>query len=83
MLSKYRKWFLPGSVLALILLALLPGQKEWFGFDLAILPMLLGGGFITYQTLIATRPNGETSPSLPARLLSRYLVWECSLNIVY
>ncbi len=53
MLSKYRKWFLPGSVLTLILLALLPGQKEWFGFDLAILPMLLGGGFITYQTLIA------------------------------
>lgn len=53
MLTKYRKWFLPGSVLALILLALLPGQKEWFGFHLAILPMLLGGGFITYQTLIA------------------------------
>ena len=35
MLHKYRKWFLPVSVLAFILLALLPGQEEWFGFDLA------------------------------------------------
>lgn len=52
MLDRYRKWLLPVGTLALILLSLIPGQKGWFGFNLAILPMLLGGGFITYQTLI-------------------------------
>jgi len=49
---RYRKWLLPVGTLALILLALVPGQKGWLGFNLAILPILLGGGFITYQTLI-------------------------------
>ncbi len=53
-IQRYRKWFLPVGILALILLALVPGQKEWLGFDLAIIPMLLGGAFITYNALIAT-----------------------------
>ena len=51
-ITRYRKWLLPVGTLALILLSLVPGQKGWLGFNLAILPMLLGGGFITYQTLI-------------------------------
>lgn len=53
MIKRYRKWFLPIGMLTLILLSLIPGQKEWFGLDLAIIPMLLGGAFITYNALVA------------------------------
>jgi heavy metal translocating P-type ATPase len=52
-IKRYRKWFLPVGMLVLILHSLIPGQKEWLRFDLAIIPMLLGGGFITYNALIA------------------------------
>ena len=36
----------------LIIIALIPGQKGLFGFDLSLIPMLLGGGFIAYNTII-------------------------------
>lgn len=52
-IKRYRKWFHPISILILIMLSLIPGQEEWFRFHLAIIPMLLGGGFITYNALIA------------------------------
>jgi len=54
LLSRYRKWIFPGFLLLTILAGLIPGQKALLGFDIALVPMLLGGGFITYNTIIAT-----------------------------
>ncbi|MEW6308731.1 MAG: cation-translocating P-type ATPase [Bacillota bacterium] len=52
--ASYRKWLFPGSLLLTILLALIPAQRSWLGFDIALVPMLAGGSFIAYNTLIAT-----------------------------
>jgi len=46
------KWAFPGALFLFILLALIPGQEAFLGFNPAILPMLAGGAVITYNTLI-------------------------------
>ena len=51
--NRWRKFVFPLSLLALIVLGFTPGQKAWLGFDIAIIPMLIGGGFITYSTMLA------------------------------
>ncbi len=48
------KWLFPGFLLLTVLLAAIPGQARLLGFDLALVPMLVGGGFLTYNTVIAT-----------------------------
>lgn len=53
-IARYRKWAFPSFLLVTILAGLIPGQEEWLGFDIALIPMLVGGGFITYGTVIAT-----------------------------
>lgn len=53
-MTRYRRWALPSFLLVTILAGLIPGQEEWLGFDIALIPMLVGGGFITYSTVIAT-----------------------------
>ncbi len=53
-LARHRKWLFPGFLLATILAALIPGQARALGFDLVLIPMLLGGGLITYNTIIVT-----------------------------
>jgi len=54
LLVRYKKWLFPGFLLLTILAGLIPGQAEALGFDIALVPMLLGGGFIIYGTIIAT-----------------------------
>lgn len=51
---RYRKWLFPGFLLVTILAALVPGQERLLGLDIALVPMLVGGAFITYNTIIAT-----------------------------
>jgi len=47
----WRRGMLPAGLLALILVALIPGLDAAIGFDFAVLPMLLGGAAIAYPTL--------------------------------
>lgn len=47
----WRRGMLPAGLLALILVALIPGLDAAVGFDIAVLPMLLGGVAIAYPTL--------------------------------
>lgn len=54
LISRYRKWMFPGFLLVTILLGLVPEQEHLLGFDIAVVPMLLGGGFITYNAIMAT-----------------------------
>lgn len=53
LLTKYRKFLFPGTLLLFIISAIVPGQEEWIGLDLAVVPLILGGGFITWSTLVA------------------------------
>lgn len=53
-LSRHRRWFFPAFLLFTILLGLLPEEERVLGFDIALVPLLLGGGFITYHTVITT-----------------------------
>jgi heavy metal translocating P-type ATPase len=46
-----RKGALPGGLLAAILVSMIPSLSNAFAFDVAMLPMLFGGGIILYQTL--------------------------------
>ncbi len=48
----WRRGMLPAGLLALILLALIPGLDAAIGFDFAVLPVLLGGAAIAYPTLV-------------------------------
>lgn len=48
----WRRALLPGSLLVLILVSLIPGLDRVVGFKVAIVPMLLGGVAIGYPTLI-------------------------------
>ncbi|EGW36630.1 cation-translocating P-type ATPase [Desulfosporosinus sp. OT] len=52
LLTKYRKFLFPGTLLFFIIFAAVPGQEEWIGLDLAVVPLILGGGFITWSTLV-------------------------------
>ncbi|HWQ43742.1 MAG TPA: cation-translocating P-type ATPase [Desulfosporosinus sp.] len=52
LLTNYRKFIFPGTLLLFIISAAVPGQKEWIGLDLAVIPLILGGGFITWSTLV-------------------------------
>ncbi len=47
-----RRGIVPGGLLLLILLALVPGLDRLLGFDFALAPMLFGGALITYPTLV-------------------------------
>src|SRR3990172_1394551 len=47
-----RRGIVPGGLLLLILLALIPGIDGLIGFDFALVPMLFGGALITYPTLV-------------------------------
>ena len=48
----WRRALLPGSLLLLIFIALIPGLDRMAGFKVAVLPMLLGGAAIGYPTLV-------------------------------
>lgn len=48
----WRRALLPGSLLVLILISLIPGLDRMAGFKVAIVPMLLGGAAIGYPTLV-------------------------------
>jgi heavy metal translocating P-type ATPase len=48
-----KKFAFPGSLLLFILLSFIPGQKEWFGFDLSVPALIAGGGYITWSSLVA------------------------------
>ncbi len=48
----WRRALLPGSLLILILVSLIPGLDRMAGFKVAIVPMLLGGAAIGYPTLV-------------------------------
>ena len=55
MLQKYQKFFFPGGLLLLILLA--PVFKyaiQILRFDFAIIPLIIGGGYVIWSTLEAT-----------------------------
>ncbi|MDQ7094462.1 cation-translocating P-type ATPase [Desulfosporosinus sp. PR] len=49
---KYRKFFFPGILLFFIIAAALSGRENGLGFNLAVIPLILGGGFITWSTLV-------------------------------
>lgn len=52
--KKYQKLLFPGGLLLLILLALFFQYVIRLPFDFAIIPLLLGGGFVVWSTLEAT-----------------------------
>ena len=52
LLRKYRKFFFPGILLFFIIAAALSGRENRLGFNLAVIPLILGGGFITWSTLV-------------------------------
>ncbi|MEW5867364.1 MAG: cation-translocating P-type ATPase [Bacillota bacterium] len=51
--SEMMKALYPGLLLVTILVSLLPGQKESLGFDFAVIPMLAGGAYVLWSTLVA------------------------------
>lgn len=51
--SEMVKALYPGLLLVTILVSLLPGQKESLGFDFAVVPMLAGGAYVLWSTLVA------------------------------
>lgn len=54
MLQKYQKFFFPGGLLVLILLSLVSQYVvKILPFDLAIIPLILGGGYVIWSTLEA------------------------------
>jgi Cd2+/Zn2+-exporting ATPase len=54
MLKKFEKFFFPGSLLLLILLSLLFSYIKVLPFDLSIVPLIIGGVFVTWNTWEAT-----------------------------
>lgn len=50
----YKKYIYPVGLLILILLSIIPAIHSVIGFDFAIIPMLIGGGYIIYTTMMAT-----------------------------
>lgn len=51
--SEILKALYPGLLLVTILLSLLPGQKEALGFDFAVVPMLAGGAYVLWSTIVS------------------------------
>jgi heavy metal translocating P-type ATPase len=49
-----KKYIFPFSLLFLILLSLVPGIHSLAGFDFAIIPLLISGSYIIYNTTMAT-----------------------------
>lgn len=49
----YKKFIFPGLLLGAIIASALAGKENSMGFDWAVLPMLIGGGYITWSTLVA------------------------------
>lgn len=47
------KYLFPLFLLILILLSIVPAFSAKAGFDIAVIPMLIGGSYITYTTLMA------------------------------
>jgi heavy metal translocating P-type ATPase len=48
------KYLFPAGLLVMILLSLVPALSELAKFDVAMVPMLIGGGYITYSTILVT-----------------------------
>ncbi|MEE2619900.1 MAG: cation-translocating P-type ATPase [Candidatus Poribacteria bacterium] len=64
-MGRYRRFFFPISLLFLIILSAIQGISGLLDhFDLAIIPMLLGGGFITYTTLVSTIEKKQITAGL-------------------
>ena len=64
-MGRYRRFFFPTSLLFLIILSAIQGISGLLDhFDLAIIPMLLGGGFITYTTLVSTIEKKQITAGL-------------------
>ncbi|MGI6586153.1 MAG: heavy metal translocating P-type ATPase [Lutisporaceae bacterium] len=55
MLQKYKKFYFPGAILILILLAVL-FQYSWkvLPFDFALIPLVIAGGYVIWSTAEAT-----------------------------
>lgn len=53
LLRRYAKFFFPALLLASIILSAIPRFASIGKFELAILPMLVGGGYITWSTVVA------------------------------
>ncbi len=65
-LKRYKKFIFPVSLLILITLSAIQSVSGLLEnhVDLAIIPMLLGGGFITYTTLISTIDKKQITAGL-------------------
>ena len=65
-LEQYKRFVFPTSLLILIVLSAIQGVSDLLEshFDLAIIPMLLGGGFITYTTLVSTLEKRQITAGL-------------------
>lgn len=59
-----RKWIFPTFLLILILLALMLDRSDLLGFDFALLPLLIGGGFITYHAIIGIIENKKITADM-------------------
>ncbi len=59
-----RKWLFPAFLFILILLALILDRSGLLGFDFALLPLLLGGGFITYHAIISIIENKKITADM-------------------
>lgn len=62
--SRIKKFLFPGILLLLIILGAIPGSEEWFNFDLAVIPLIIGGGFITWSTLVAIMETRKITAGL-------------------
>ena len=64
-IEKYKRFFFPTSLLVLIFLSVIQKVSGLSNhIDLATIPMLLGGGFITYTTLVSTIEKKQITAGL-------------------
>lgn len=52
-MDQYKKLIFPGLLLGAIIASAFAGKENSLGFDWAVFPMLIGGGYITWSTLVA------------------------------
>jgi heavy metal translocating P-type ATPase len=50
---RHRKWLFPAFLLLTILIGAVPALSKVWGFEIAIIPMVVGGAYITYGTILA------------------------------
>jgi len=63
-LGGLRRWLFPGFLLATIILGAIPQVSDWAGFEIALIPMFLGGAFVTYGTVLATLETKRVTAGL-------------------